>query len=63
MRTDTWHYLHYRRRDPELYRIATDPDERRNVAAQHPGQVRRFRGLITDWVRRMQSPRERGFAN
>jgi arylsulfatase A-like enzyme len=38
---------------PELYNLADDPAETRNVAGQHPQVVRRLTAAVVDWHRTM----------
>lgn len=35
---------------PELFDVAADPAERRNVAAQHPEEIKRLRGDLDAWL-------------
>ncbi|MBI1809826.1 MAG: sulfatase-like hydrolase/transferase [Gemmatimonadetes bacterium] len=50
LRDGRWKFIV--RRDgttPQLYDLTTDPDERRNVAADEPGRVAVYRELAADW--------------
>ena len=49
LRSERWHYLGYALREAELYDLAADPGERRNVAAEHPDRVRAIRAEIQRW--------------
>jgi uncharacterized sulfatase len=49
LRDERWHYLWYRSRPDELYDLATDPVETRNVADTHPEVVERNREHIRRW--------------
>jgi uncharacterized sulfatase len=54
-RDDTWHYIEYFERPAELYRIADDPGETHNLAAQQPRLVARFSQQIRAWDLRMRA--------
>ena len=54
-RDDTWHYIEYLTRPAELYRVVDDPDEERDLAAQEPQLVARFRAQITAWDSRLRA--------
>ncbi|MEO1999527.1 MAG: sulfatase-like hydrolase/transferase, partial [Planctomycetaceae bacterium] len=45
---------------PELYDLATDRSEARDIAAQHPDDVTRLRKAIDDWERIVASPDQYG---
>jgi arylsulfatase A-like enzyme len=34
----------------ELYDLETDPSERHNVAAEHPGEVQRLRAIMEEFL-------------
>lgn len=53
-RDPTWHYLAYARREPELYRIGEDPQERNNLAAARPDVVARLTKRIQAWRRALE---------
>jgi arylsulfatase A-like enzyme len=53
-RSERWHYLAYAHRDPELYDLASDPDERHNVAARYPDEVSALRAQIEGWTRTLE---------
>lgn len=40
----------------ELYDLAADPDETRNVASEHPEVVARLHAAIAEWVRTRRAP-------
>jgi hypothetical protein len=50
VRTSRWHHIWYTGlgRD-ELYDVAADPREDRDVAADHPGLVLDFRRKVHEW--------------
>ena len=50
IRTDDWKYIAYPGYDPQLFNLATDPNELQNVAAQHPDQVRRLDAALREIV-------------
>ncbi|UCE87112.1 MAG: sulfatase-like hydrolase/transferase, partial [Deltaproteobacteria bacterium] len=55
--TPEWRYIWYADRNlDELYDLEADPDEDRNVAADHPVLVAMFRDRIADWKREMGRP-------
>ena len=55
--TPAWRYIWYPDRNlDELYDLEADPDEDRNVAADHPVLVAMFRDRIGDWKREMSRP-------
>lgn len=43
---------------PELYDLAADPGEERDVAEEHPDRVRRMLGALEDWFDRVEADRE-----
>ena len=42
---------------PELYDLAEDPGEQRDLAAQHPDRVRRMLGQLEQWFEEVESDR------
>lgn len=63
LRSDTWRYLWYLdseeypdRKAHELYRIAADPMETRDLAAENPELTAQFRDEILAWVEEMKQP-------
>jgi arylsulfatase A-like enzyme len=48
-RSPRWHYLYRRSGREALYDLRSDPGERRDVAAAHPGVVQRARGALRAW--------------
>lgn len=55
VRDATWRYVWYMdRRSEELYRVEEDPDEQRNVAAEHPTVVASLRARLKEWIARMR---------
>jgi arylsulfatase A-like enzyme len=57
LRSPNWHYLWYEsdHRD-ELYDVARDPDEERDVATEHPDRVAQFRTEIERWRQTLDRP-------
>jgi uncharacterized sulfatase len=50
LRTRDWHYIWYPDQDiNELFELASDPQEERNVADRHEALVQDFRRQINDW--------------
>lgn len=49
VRTPEWHLLAFAEREPELYDMAADPDERHDLASRHPGVVEALGGHIEAW--------------
>jgi uncharacterized sulfatase len=57
LRTPEWRYVWWRALDRDaLYRIDEDPFERRDLAAEHPELVKRFREEILAWVAEQSAP-------
>jgi arylsulfatase A-like enzyme len=54
LRTRRWHYLWHEDGREALFDLTTDPDEDRDVAAQHPDLVREFRERILEWSQAMR---------
>jgi len=55
VRTPSWRYVWGASGErEELYRIEEDPLETNDVASEHPREVERLRGLLTDWVERIE---------
>ena len=50
LRNDSWHYIR-QGEEENLFAIERDPDERRDVAREHPELLRRFRAEIVRWNR------------
>ena len=50
IRYENWKLHQVRRRPPELYDLSKDPEERLNLAAEHPEIVQKLTGLITEWT-------------
>ena len=53
LRTQRWHYLWYNDGREALFDLEADPDEKRDVAAQHPGVTQTSRERIRRWKKRM----------
>ena len=47
---DGWDKLIARPTGNELYDLKNDPDDRTDISAQHPQKVKKFSGLIDDWL-------------
>jgi len=47
---DGWDKLIVRTDSLELYDLKNDPDDRTNLAAQHPDKVQKLSGVIDDWL-------------
>ena len=43
---------------PELYNLAVDPEEKRDLAAQDPDRVRRMLGGLEEWFESVEAERE-----
>jgi arylsulfatase A len=57
LRTPQWRYIWYPERDrEELYRIAEDPFETVDLAAEHPEEVARLRKRMQRWIARAKAP-------
>jgi arylsulfatase A-like enzyme len=57
--TGAGHRLVYPSKDPEraeLYQLASDPTERRNIAAEKPEMVARLRGRVDDYLASRPAP-------
>jgi arylsulfatase A-like enzyme len=68
LRDATWHYIWYAqhaqfgdRRPEELYKIAEDPWEEKDVAGEHPELVGRFRADIERWLEGVNGTPQPGF--
>jgi arylsulfatase A-like enzyme len=59
VRTPEWRYVSYETygRDA-LYHVASDPDERHDVAAENPEEVEALRAELEDWKGRVWTPLE-----
>lgn len=54
VRTPSWRYLWGASGErEELYRIEEDPLETHDVAREQPGELERMRGLVSEWVERI----------
>jgi len=65
VRTEEWKYVHRYPDGPhELWDLARDPDERRNLVAEpaQAGRIREMRALLEDWFARHADPRVDGTA-
>jgi arylsulfatase A-like enzyme len=51
LRNRRWHYLWYNDGRQALFDLTNDPDERHDVAGEHPEQVLQFREQIQSWTR------------
>jgi arylsulfatase A-like enzyme len=47
VRTGDWRYIAYNDGDCELYDLRSDPDEKRNVADDHPDVCARLSAVLT----------------
>ncbi|MFK7983602.1 MAG: sulfatase [Saprospiraceae bacterium] len=47
--TEKEHYTGYYSKDPQLFNLADDPNELKNVAEQYPEEVQRLTDKINDW--------------
>jgi arylsulfatase A-like enzyme len=64
VRTPKWKYIHYAYKDPELYDLTTDPQEKINLARTRPHEEKYFRTIVlkhieTRYGRRPESEKER----
>jgi arylsulfatase A-like enzyme len=50
LRNDSWHYFR-QGEEEKLFAIERDPDERHDVAREHPELLRRFRAEVERWNR------------
>ena len=51
VRDGDWKFIqHYDAEDSELYNLADDPGEIRNLAAQHPARVKNMRRQLDAWI-------------
>jgi uncharacterized sulfatase len=53
LRTQRWHYLRFNDGREALFDLEADPDEKRDIAAQHPDVTRTSRERIRRWKQRM----------
>ena len=53
LRTPRWYFIEFESREDELYDMAVDPDQAREVSKQHPEQVEEFRRRIRVWREEM----------
>jgi arylsulfatase A len=52
MRDGDWKFIeHYDRGEPELYNIANDPAETRNLASQHAARAKKMRAQLYAWIK------------
>jgi uncharacterized sulfatase len=47
---DGWDKLIVRPTSKELYNLKNDPDDRTDLAAQHPDKVKKLSGFMDDWL-------------
>jgi arylsulfatase A-like enzyme len=51
VRDGDWKFVvHYDTNEPELYNLASDPDEKRNVATKHPERAKETREQLNQWI-------------
>ena len=50
IRTGDWKYIAYPGYDPQLFNLATDPNELENLAPKHPDHLRRLDAALRDIV-------------
>jgi arylsulfatase A-like enzyme/tetratricopeptide (TPR) repeat protein len=60
LRAGGWKYVHAPA--PELYRLADDPGELHDLAAQEPERTRRMRDALRRWIAEAPKPRDDGDA-
>jgi len=61
VRTRTWHYIWYPNQDiDELFELASDPQEERNVADENTALIRDFRKQINEWRAQVSGHLPRG---
>ena len=48
---DGWDKLTATKNGDELFNLKTDPDDRKNIAAQNPGKVAKLSQLIDEWLK------------
>ncbi|GIW79971.1 MAG: hypothetical protein KatS3mg105_1778 [Gemmatales bacterium] len=54
VREDDWKLIWPEKGKPELYNLAEDPFEEKNLASQHPEKVRHLQNIIEKWWRLRQ---------